>query len=98
MKRLFACFAVLTIATASIACSLAAEPKAKPESPPQVYKVLPRLEIDKLDCVQFYCSVSTAIWIEYNRSGDAMVKCDALQGLTVNYLRTSPTSHHFSVV
>ena len=68
MKRLFACFAVLTIATASIACSLAAEPKAKPESPPQVYKVLPRLEIDKLGCVQFYCSVSKAIWIEYNRS------------------------------
>ncbi|WP_417383395.1 hypothetical protein [Gimesia sp.] len=48
MKRLFACFSVLTIATASIAYSLAAEPKAEPVSPPQVYKVLPRLEIDKL--------------------------------------------------
>ncbi|QDT88622.1 hypothetical protein Pan161_02400 [Gimesia algae] len=31
-----------------------------------------------LDCVQFYCSVSKAIWTEYTRLRDAMVKCDAL--------------------
>jgi len=32
----------------------------------------------RLDCVQFYCSVSKAIWTEYIRLRHAMVKCDAL--------------------
>ncbi|HAH48785.1 hypothetical protein [Gimesia sp.] len=45
MKRLFACCLMLTV---SIAYSLAAEPKAEQETPRQVYKVLARLEIDKL--------------------------------------------------
>jgi len=35
-------------------------------------------QLQHLDCVQFYCSVSKAIWTEYIRLKHAMVICDAL--------------------
>ncbi len=36
----------------------------------------------RINWIQFYCSVSGAMGIEYHRSEDALVKCDAIQKVT----------------